>query len=102
MTDEGEVKKLIKAFLNKQTIPYRMIIPSAFGNTTGMSDFCCILSDGKWLAIEAKALGKKATPLQQKFLNEINENNGFGVVVDGEVKLKELEDFLSLQGYLNE
>lgn len=94
MTPEGIIKDLIKKWLKKHNISYWMVIPSAFGGSTGMSDYCCILPDGKWLAIEAKSPGKKATPIQTKFLDTINSNGGFGVVVDGEESLMRLQVLL--------
>jgi len=61
------------------------------GNSTGLSDFLSILPDGRFLAIEAKKLGGKATPIQLKFIGTVNANKGIAVVVDGEAALALLE-----------
>jgi len=95
-TPEGVVKEKIKRFLKLYTIPYWMPVPSAMGNTTGMSDFIAILPNGKFLAIEAKAADKRnnVSANQQKFLDSVNANNGHGIVVASDDDLIELETWL--------
>ena len=92
-TPEGKVKDRIKHFLKHYKIDYWMPQPSPIGNTNGMSDFIAILSNGQWLAIEAKAPGKKdnTTPNQEKFLKTIRNNGGFAFVVAGDEDLIEVE-----------
>jgi len=51
------------------------------------------------MAIEVKAPGKKATPLQEEFLKKVNANKGYGFVVDGEEALKALGYFLTRKVY---
>ena len=93
MTPEGKTKALITKWFKKHSIKYRNIVPSPYGNSTGVSDYVAILKNGTWLAIEAKAVGKKdnTTKHQQDFLNDINSCNGIGVVVSCQSDLDELE-----------
>ena len=100
VTPEGKIKKLVTNWLKSKKLPYWSIIPSAYGGSTGMSDLCSILPNGKWLAIEVKARGKKAnvTKLQQKFIDVINDNRGVAVVVSCEEDLEQLENSLVYLG----
>lgn len=95
-TPEGKVKALVKKWLNSRDFSYWMVIPSAYGNSGGMSDFVCILPSGRWLTIETKAPGKKSnvTPNQQKFIDTINDNGGIAVVVDSQEDLDRLDELL--------
>jgi hypothetical protein len=98
LTPEKIVKNKVVAWLKLHNIPYWYIIPSHFGNSTGMADLCCILPSGKWLAIEVKAKGKKSnlTPHQRKFLKTISDNNGYSFVVDREEDLLEIEKVINV------
>ena len=62
-----------------------------------MADICCITRDGRWLALEIKAEGKKAnvTANQQKFLDTINANGGNAFVISCDEDIVELERKLS-------
>ena len=46
----------------------------------GTSDIIGILNDGRFLAIEVKRPGKKATEEQQKFIDMINKKGGLAFV----------------------
>ena len=102
MTPEGKTKKLVSNWLKKHNIPYWMIIPSSMGRSTGVSDYVCIIPDGCsvpkgcWLAIEAKANGKKdnLTKKQKDFLDTIESNGGVSAVVSCQEDLDELESLL--------
>lgn len=51
------------------------------GPTRGMSDVIAALPpNGRWLAVEIKRPGKKATPAQQKFLDQVNSVGGLAFV----------------------
>ena len=102
MTPEGKTKEMLKRFFKKHNIPYFMIMPSPMGNTVGMSDFNCILPDGKWLAVEAKSADKKSnvSPHQRKFLDTITTNNGLAYVVSCQLDLDVLESELIALGYI--
>jgi hypothetical protein len=54
-------------------------IPS---NLPGVSDILGILKDGRFLAIEVKRPGGKATPAQLEFIENININGGVAFVAD--------------------
>lgn len=101
-TPEGKVKTKVAAFLKKHNIPSWSIIPSAMGGSTGMSDRCGITKDGRWLAIEVKAEGKRntVTANQQKFLDTINSCGGRAFVVSCDIDLIEVETNLKLAGVI--
>ena len=95
-TPEGKIKDRCKRFLKLHSISNWSIIPSAFGGSTGMADVCCITRDGRWLALERKAEGKKSnvTANQQKFLDTINEHGGRAYVISCDADIAELEKTL--------
>lgn len=102
-TPEGKVKALIVKWLKSHNIPYWTVIPSAMGNSRGMSDYCCILpKSGKWFTIEAKALGKKAntTVHQENFIHMVNDCGGYGFVVEKQQDLDDIEVILKSKGEL--
>lgn len=96
-TPEGITKDLIKAWAKKNDIWVFMPIPSAFGATTGMSDFLGMLPDSGFLAIEAKKAGakNKVTTNQQKFIDKVNSCGGIGIVVDCQADLDELDKLIA-------
>lgn len=57
----------------------RRVVRFAF---KGCADILGCLKGGRWLAVECKATGKKATKEQQAFLDRINKSGGFGICVD--------------------
>lgn len=101
-TPEGRVKELIKKWHKAHNLPYWMIIPSPMGKSVGVSDFLSILPNGVYLAIEAKRPGGKGkvTVHQQKFLDIINSNNGYGFVVDSQEDLDMITELLQQRGIL--
>lgn len=89
---ERDVKAEIKKILDRHGWTFRWM-PAANGyGKAGVSDFC-VLKDGTFMAIEAKYAGRKPTPLQIQFLNNVFLNDGFGFVVD-ETRLEALDTFL--------
>jgi len=48
--------------------------------TKGVSDILGIVPPGRFLAIEVKRPGKKATQLQQQFIDNVNAKNGLAFV----------------------
>ncbi len=63
----------------------------------GISDILGVLPDGRFLAIECKAKGKKwnVSKEQQSFIDAVNQNGGLAFVAD------KIEDVVSeLKGYL--
>lgn len=81
-TPEGKVKAQIKKWLADRGAYYAMPIGSTFGNA-GVPDFLCCIN-GRFLAIEAKAPGKRhtVTALQKKNLEQIKAAGGEALVVD--------------------
>lgn len=91
MTPEGKVKAAIKKWLNDRNIYYAMPMGTGYGSS-GVPDFLCNW-DGRFLAIEAKAPGKRSntTVLQKRHLERIADTNGLALVVDDVKQLDELE-----------
>lgn len=83
MTPEGYVKKEIKKVLDsfKPDVWYFVPVSNGMG-AHGIPDFigCC---RGRMFAIEAKAVGGKATRLQGIKLQEIARSGGVAMVVEG-------------------
>lgn len=100
---EKVVKEKVKKFLNDHDIKFRMIVPSAYGRSTGVSDFICWLKpDAKFMVIETKAnqKDKKPTQNQQDFIDEVNSCGGLGVVVKCEQDILDLEANLKQRGLI--
>ena len=95
---ENAVKKRVKALLERHGIFNFPVAASPYGYA-GISDRLAVLPNGKLLAIECKAPGKQATPLQMEFLKKVGKNKGYGFVVDGEEALRALDYFLSKKIY---
>ena len=53
----------------------------------GASDLMAVLKGGKFLAVEAKATGKRASPEQAAFLDNVLDAGGYAVCVDSPDKL---------------
>ena len=93
MTPEGKVKKAIKRTLDKYKGLYVfMPVPSGFGKSSLDYVICWA---GRFLAIEAKAPGKTLTPRQKAIRGQIERAGGKVIVIDGEVGIAELEEFLN-------
>ena len=95
---ENKIKKKVKDLLTEHGIFHFCIAASPYGYA-GISDRLAVLPNGKLLAIECKAPGKQATPLQMEFLKKVGKNNGYGFVVDGEEALQALDYFLRKEVY---
>lgn len=78
---EKEIQTKILKWINEQPRCHAFKI-SGFGmfQKSGISDILACIN-GRFVAIEVKAPGKSATPLQTKFLNIISECGGLGFVV---------------------
>lgn len=92
MTPEGRVKDKVKKLLKARGIWYFMPAANGFGRV-GIPDFICCM-DGKFLAIETKAPGKRdnTTANQENRINEIRAARGWALVVDDP---QQLEEFLN-------
>lgn len=102
---EGSLEKVtkdkIKLFFKDHGIWYKMVQPSCIGDSVGMSDFQA-LHKGLMIAVEAKRNTKasKPTPHQIKYLENVNNNGGFGMIVKCEADILTLENELKKRGVL--
>lgn len=93
MTPEGKVKRAIRKVLDKYKSAYVfMSVPSGYGKSTLDYLICC---HGRFIAIEAKAPGKKPTPRQKKIIGEIERAGGDVLVIDTEKGAQQLGVLLS-------
>ena len=81
-TPEGKVKAAVKVRLKDLGVWYCMPMGTGFGNS-GVPDFICC-HEGRFLAIETKAPGKRAntTELQARQIMAIHKAGGSAVVID--------------------
>ena len=91
MTPEGKVKKDVKAWLKARKIWFYMPVQNGMG-VVGIPDLICCW-DGKFLAIETKAPGKRSqtTANQEARIDEIRAAKGWAIVVDDVSQLDEFE-----------
>lgn len=89
MTPEGKVKAAIAKWLKAHGAWYFMPVSNGMGRH-GIPDFICCWR-GKFLAIEAKAPGKRGntSALQEREINAIRTASGWAVVVDDVSQLDE-------------
>ena len=80
MTPEAKVKQKIKRLLSAMAVWYFMPVAGRYAKK-GIPDFICC-ANGKFLAIEAKGNGGRATELQLYVIEEIKKHNGVAVVID--------------------
>ncbi len=101
---EAEIQKDILRYLALVNIPaFRInvgMIPNGRGGfrkslMTGMSDILAIGAGGRFVAIEVKRPGKKATEAQQQFLDRVEIAGGLAMVA---TCTKDVEDALKLNG----
>lgn len=90
---ENAVKAKVKKLLDAHGIFHFCIAASPYG-VGGISDRIAVLPNGKFLAIECKAPGKKPTKLQEEFLRGVAKNNGIALVIDGDEALEGLKEYL--------
>lgn len=91
MTPEGKIKAMINQVLGKHGW-YFMPVPTGFQAKT-IDYFACI--KGRFIAIEAKAPGGKATARQDYVLKLIREAGGLTFVVSTPEEVKQLDEALS-------
>jgi pantoate kinase len=90
-TPEAKVKKQIRKMLDEAGAYYAMPIGSGYGNS-GVPDFL-ICSDGKFIAVEAKAGNNKPTALQEQHIAAIQTAGGIALVIN-ENNLNTLKELL--------
>lgn len=82
MTPEGRVKRGIKKVLDLHKSIYSfMPVPSGFGKSS-LDYVLCV--GGVFVAIEAKAPGKKLTPRQRAIKGQIERAGGTVLVIDSD------------------
>jgi hypothetical protein len=92
MTPEGKVKREISRVLDKHKELYRfMPVPSGFGKSS--LDYV-ICAWGNFIAIEAKAPGKKPTPRQKMIMGQITRAGGLVLVIDSPGGCRALDGLL--------
>lgn len=81
MTREGLVKTKVKKILATHGANVKYVMPLGAGyGTAGASDFV-VCAYGRFVAIETKAGYGKTTPLQEKFLRDVEAAGGIGLVI---------------------
>lgn len=90
---ENAVKKKVKALLDRHGVFHWPAAASPYG-VGGVADRLAVLPGGRFLAIECKAPGKKATPLQAAWGAKVIAQGGYWFVVDGDEALKTVDEFL--------
>lgn len=78
-TPEGKVKDVVKKVCKELGIYYHMPVQNGMGKPT-LDFILCV--DGKFVAIETKAPGKKPTPRQELTMKEMQGAGGIAFVVD--------------------
>jgi hypothetical protein len=101
MTPEGRVKNKVKDILKANDIWYFMPAANGYGKV-GVPDFICCWN-GRFLAIETKAPGKKdaLTANQQMQIGLIRHADGWALVVDNEQDLLDFIDTVKEMKCLN-
>lgn len=96
-TPEAKVKAAIRRWLKANDVWFCMPIGTGFG-TAGVPDFVCCWR-GQFLAIEAKAPGKRTntTALQDYQIAAIHAAGGVAVVVDDAAQLELIGATLAAQ-----
>lgn len=89
-TPESKVKAAVRQWLKARKVWHFMPVSNGMGQM-GIPDIIACY-DGRFLAIETKAPGKRGntTPLQKRQLQGIADSNGLAIVVDDATQLDEL------------
>lgn len=90
-TPEGKVKKAIAAMLIRLNAYYHMPVQQGYGRPS--LDFI-ICMGGRFVAIEAKAPGKRPTAIQHKTIKQIVDAGGLVFVIDGVEQVPNCESVL--------
>ena len=93
MTPEGKVKEQVKKLLKASGAYLHMPVMNGMGAPT--LDFICCLN-GRYIAIETKAPGKKPTPRQLVTMEDMRKAGAFVFVVSCDADLAVLEAYLNL------
>lgn len=93
MTPEGKVKDKVKKLLKANGAYMHMAVLNGMGAPS--LDFVCCLN-GRYIAIETKAPGKKPTPRQLVTMEDMRKAGAFVFVVSCDAELTVLEAYLNL------
>lgn len=93
MTPEAKVKKKVTSILKELGAYYFYPVTGGYGRS-GVPDIVCCLA-GNFIGIECKANGNKATALQHKNLEEIQEAGGYAFIIN-EDNIDALEQVLRM------
>lgn len=90
LTPEGRVKEAVKRLLKAHGVWHYMPVQNGMGQV-GIPDFICCW-DGRFLAIETKAPGKRnaTTANQDRVIAALQQAGGTALVIDDISQLKEL------------
>ena len=77
---ESEITKEIRRYLDLKRIFHWKNWQGPMSGVNGVSDIIGILPGGRFLAIEVKTDRGKATPKQERFIEEINHGGGLAFV----------------------
>ena len=92
MTPEKKVKEKVKKVLKQLNCYYCMPATGGYG-ASGVPDIIAC-HQGRFIGIECKANGNKATALQQKHLREISIAGGISLIID-ETNIDMLEYYVT-------
>jgi hypothetical protein len=93
MTPEGKVKAKVKALLKQWGAYFHMPVQNGMGEPT--LDFIACLN-GRFIAIETKAPGKKPTKRQEVTMAQMRAAGAFVFVVSNDAELEVLGAYLAL------
>lgn len=95
MTPEGKVKEGVKKVLKRHNVYYHMPVQNGMGTPT--LDFICC-HNGRYIAIETKAPGKKPTVRQDLTMTDMRMAGAFVFVISCQQDIDVLESYLQLLG----
>ena len=98
MTPEKKVKEKVKKVLKQLHCYYCMPATGGYG-ASGVPDIIACYQ-GRFIGIECKANGNKATALQQKHLCEISVAGGVSLIID-ETNIDMLEYYVTVKQTFN-
>ena len=86
-TPEAKIKDQVKKLLAKYGVYWHMPVQNGMG-APSLDFICCF--QGRYLAIETKAPGKKPTPRQENTIRQIQQAGGTAFIIDGNLEALEL------------
>lgn len=93
MTPETKVKKEIIKYLDTLSECFHFAVHNVGYGKRGLPDRL-VCYRGRFIALEIKAPGGKATPWQERCIDEINASQGYAKVVENIAQVKDLIQFV--------